>query len=359
MKVKNYCRFMKNSSSNNLSLVSIIIPCRNEEKFIGRCLDSIIAQDYPRDKFEVLVVDGMSEDKTREILRDYAERYSFIRLLDNPKKITPCALNIGIKNARGEIIMRMDAHATYEKDYISKCVKYLNEYNADNVGGIMVTLPRNETFIGKAIAMVLSHPFGVGNSAFRTGAKEPKWVDTVFGGCYKREVFDKIGLFNENLTSTQDMEFNLRLKKAGGKILLHPDIVSYYYTRSDFKSFCKNNLRNGLWVILPFKFSKIIPVSLRHLIPFIFVLSIIVSGVLSFFSSIFFWLFLLIVGFYSLTNLYFSFKIALRKKNIKYLVVIPVLFAALHIGYGLGSAWGLILVSASIRFWKNLISWKN
>ena len=324
----------------SLLFVSIIIPCRNEKKFIGKCLDSIIGQDYPKENLEVLVIDGMSEDGTRRIVEQYTAQYSHIKLLDNTKKITPCALNIGIKNAKGEIIMRMDGHATYEKDYISKCIKYLEEYNADNVGGIMVTLPRNDTFIGKAIAAVLSHPFGVGNSVFRTGAKEPKWVDTVFGGCYKREVFDKIGLFNEKLISSQDMEFNLRLKKASGKILLVPEIISYYYTRSTFKSFCKNNIRNGIWVILPFKFSKIIPVSLRHLVPFVFVLSLLGTGILSFFFLSFLRLFLLIVGSYTLANLYFSLKIALRKKNIKYLVVMPILFAALHLGYGFGSIWG-------------------
>ena len=322
--------------------ISIIIPCRNEEKFIGRCLDSIIAQDYPKENLEVLVVDGMSEDGTREIVERYRQQYPFIRLLNNPKKIIPCALNIGIKNARGGTIMRMDAHATYEKNYISKCMKYLDEYNADNVGGIIVTLPRDNTFIGQAIATVLSHPFGVGNSVFRTGAKEPKWVDTVFGGCYKKEVFDKIGLFNENLPRGQDMEFNLRLKRAGLKTLLVPEIISYYYAHSNFKSFCKHNFVNGLWAILPFKFTRIMPVSLRHLVPFIFALSLLSSAILSFFLPFFRGLFLLITGSYSLTNIYFSIKIALRKKNIKYLFIMPIIFLSLHLGYGFGSVCGAI-----------------
>jgi len=348
-------------------MVSIIIPCRNEEKFIGPCLESILRQDYPRENFEVLVIDGMSEDGTREIVEQYtdmslrgeAEAISSVqrseglpgslsslamtlKLLDNPRKITPCALNIGIKNAKGKIILWMSAHNRYEKDYVSKCVKYLNEYNADNVGGIMITLPRNETFIGKAIAAILSHPFGVGNSVFRTGSKEPKWVDTVFGGCYKREVFDKIGLFNEKLPRGQDMEFNLRLKKAGGKTLLVPEIVSYYYALSDLKSFCRHNFINGVWAILPFKFSKIMPVSLRHLVPFLSVLSLLGTGILSFFLPFFLWLFLGIIGLYLLTNLYFSVKIALRKKNIKYLVTMLLLFALLHFGYGFGSICGAV-----------------
>ena len=337
-----------------LPFVSILIPCRNEEKFIDKCMDSIIANDYPKDRMEILIVDGMSDDGTRDILRRYIQQYSFIKLLDNHKKITPVALNIGIKSAKGEIIMIMGSHSVYKKDYISKCIKYLKEYNADNVGGTMVTMPREDTFIGRAIVLALSHRFGVGGSVFRTGSREPKLVDTVFGGCYKKEVFEKIGLFNEKLTHTQDMEFNLRLKKAGGKILLLPDIVSYYYTRSDFKSFCKNNFKNGFWAIYPFKFTKIMPVSLRHLIPLAFVSSLIGSGVLSFFLPIFLWLFLFIIILYGLTDIYFSGKIALQKKDIKYLFIMPLMFKSLHITYGLGSIYGMLKAFASKQFWKNL-----
>ncbi len=340
------------NSKEILPFVSIIIPCRNEEKFINKCLDSIITNDYPKDIFEVLVVVGMSEDGTREIVKGYADRYSLIRLLDNPKKITPVALNIGIKSANGEIIIRTDAHATYEKNYVSKCVKYLNEYNADNVGGIMITQPRNNTFMGKATALALSNRFGVGNSVFRTGTKEPTWVDTVFGGCYRREVFEKIGIFNEKLVRGQDMEFNLRLKKAGLRTLLVPDIVSYYYPRSDFKSFCKNNFRNGLWVILPFKYSKIIPVSWRHLVPLVFVSSLMGTITLSALSSIFFWLFLLILGSYFLSNVYFSIKISKKEKDLKYIFIMPLIFGSLHLLYGLGSSWGTLKTVVSKQFWK-------
>ncbi len=145
---------------NDLPLVSVIIPCRNEEKYICQCLDSIIANDYPKDKIEVLIVDGMSEDGTRKVLKHYAQRYPFMRVLDNSKKITPVALNIGIKNAEGEIIVRMDAHNTYEEKYISKCVESLHKYDADNVGGIWIIVPRGNGLIGKAIALALSNPFG-------------------------------------------------------------------------------------------------------------------------------------------------------------------------------------------------------
>src|SRR3989344_832745 len=151
--------------------LSVIIPCRNEEKYIGPCLDSLLLQDYPKEKLEILIIDGFSEDKTREILAGYA-KYPFINVLDNPKKITPAALNIGIKNAKGSIIMRMDAHASYEKNYISECVKYLKEYDADNVGGVVWAMPTVNTLAAHAIARVYSHPFGVGHSLFRIGVVE-------------------------------------------------------------------------------------------------------------------------------------------------------------------------------------------
>lgn len=325
----------------NYSLVSIIIPCRNEEKYIGKCLDSIIQNQYPKDKLEVLVIDGNSEDKTREIVKNYTQGHSFIKLLDNPKKFTPLALNIGVQAAKGEIIMRMDAHATYEKDYISKCLKYLQEYKVDNVGGVIKTLPGQETTWAKAIAISLSHLFGTGGSYFRTGAKESKEVDTVFGGCYKKEVFEKIGLFNENLIRSQDIEFNLRLKKAGGKILLVPDIVSYYYPKSNLKDFFWHNVKDGLWSIYPLKFVKV-PFSFRHYIPLVFVLSLLITGLLGIFLPVFSQLFLFIIGLYVLLTFCFSIQISLREKDIRFLLFMPLAFVARHIGYGLGSMEGLI-----------------
>ncbi len=327
-----------------IELVSVIIPCRNEEKFIGRCLDSILANDYPQDQLEILVVDGMSKDETRRIIKEYTKTYPFIRLINNPRRITPCALNAGIKSAQGEIILRMDAHASIERTYISQLIKYQKESGADNVGGKMVTVPREDTLMGKAIVSGLSSPFGVGNSYFRTGAKKPLWVDTVFGGCYRKELFEKIGYFNENLIYSQDLEFNLRLKKAGGKILLVPDIKSYYYALSDFSSFSQHNFRNGIWALYPIKFAKHLPVSPRHLVPLIFVLSLIGLAGLSFLSKTFAWLFLSLVATYGLTNFCFSSQIAWKQKNIFFLGVMPAVFASLHLIYGMGSIFGVFKV---------------
>lgn len=320
--------------------VSVIIPCRNEEEFIAKCLNSLILQDFPKEKLEVLVIDGESEDRTREVVRSYVKKFRFIKLLNNQKKIKPCALNIGVKKAIGDIIVIMDAHSGYKKDYISKCVECLKKYKAANVGGIIKTLPAKNTVVAKAIAISLSHFFGVGGSRFRIGSKKPQWVDTVFGGCYKKEIFKKIGLFNENLIRSQDMEFNLRLKKAGGKILLAPDIISYYYPKSNLKDFFIHNFRDGIWAVYPLKFVKM-PLRLRHYIPLAFILGLFLSLILSPFFLFGKILFILIFGSYLLLNLFFSLEISM-KKGLKYFFILPIVFASRHIGYGLGSVWGLI-----------------
>ena len=321
--------------------VAIILPCRNEEKFISKCLDSIIQQDYPKEKMEILAVDGMSDDNTRNIIKQYTNKYPFIKLLDNPKKITPVAFNIGIKNSNGEFIIIMGSHAKYENNYISKCVETSIKYKADNVGGVLKTISKKNNIIAKSIIECLSNSFGVGASHFRKGLNKITEVDTVFGGCYKKNIFKKIGLFNENLIRSQDMELNIRLKKASGKILLNPEIISYYYPKSTLKEFFKHNFIDGVWAIYPLKFVKI-PLKIRHYIPLFFVLLLIISGMFGIFFPLFFSSFLLIIGLYLMANLYFSAKIAYNKKDIKYLFLMPITFICRHFGYGLGSAWGLI-----------------
>jgi hypothetical protein len=253
----------------------------------------------------------------------------------------------------------MSAHNRYEKDYVSRSVESLERSGADNVGGIMRTLPREDSLTGRGIVASLSHRFGVGNSYFRVHTDEPKWVDTVFGGCYRKEVFDRVGLFNEKLVRGQDMEFNLRLKKAGGKTLLVPDIVSYYYARSDLKSFWKHNWANGVWAVLPFLYSPIMPVSWRHLVPLIFVTALIGSAVLGFLLPPFFWFFWVILGSYVLASLTVSLQIAFQKRDVKYFAVMPFIFGILHFGYGLGSLLGVFKIFGTASFWKKFLGWKR
>lgn len=318
-------------------LVSIIIACRNEEKFIAECLDSLIANDYPKDKMEILIIDGASKDKTKEIVQKYIERYSFIKVFDNPQRITPISLNIGIKNSQGEFIVILGAHAYYNKDYISKSVKRLIEFNVDGIGGSMKAIVKKKTLIAKSIAKVLSSPFGTGNSYFKIDYKKVKHVDALFGSCYKREVYDKVGLYNEKFARSQDLEFNLRLKKAGGKILFVPDIISYYYPVATLKNFIRHNLLDGIWSTYPLKFSKK-SFSIRHYIPLIFVLSLLIAGIFSLY------IFLTILTIYLLTALYFSLRILLKEKDIRLLFSLPLVFAVRHICYGFGAIIGFFWI---------------
>lgn len=348
------------SRQEETPLVSIVIPCRNEQGFIGKCLDSILSSDYPLDRLEILVVDGMSTDGTSRILSSYSERYSNIRVIENPKRITPAAFNRGIESARGELILIMSAHATYAPDAIRKLVRYSAEFGAENVGGIWKVLPRDNGYIGRGIAFALSHVFGIGGARYRLvdERSEPAWVDTAAYGCYRREVFEKIGLYNEDLVHSQDIELNLRLKSAGGRTLLAPDVVIHYYARTKLSAFAKHNFRNGQWVILPFAYSEVMPVAWRHLVPLAFAGSLLVSGIGALFSPISMLLFAGILFTYLLANFAASALIARREHDVRYLFVMPIVFGILHLCYGFGSVWGLYRLAWNSSFWRRVFCLK-
>ncbi|HLW77461.1 MAG TPA: glycosyltransferase family 2 protein [Bryobacteraceae bacterium] len=330
-----------------MKFVSVIIPCRNEAAFIGRCLDSILENDYPREAMEVIVADGMSTDGTRALIDEYAARDRRVRRIDNPERVTPCALNRAIHVSAGEVIARVDAHARIAPNYLSRCVFYLELTEADNVGGAMRTLPRAEGPFAGAIVAALAHRFGVGNSYFRIGRARAEWVDTVFGGCWRREVFERIGLFNERLTRSQDMEFSRRLKRAGGRTLLAPEIESEYFARSDLGSFWRHNFSNGEWAVLPFLYSDAIPVSLRHLVPMMFVMGLAAGAMAAAWTGIP----LAAIGIpYLAASAASSVELAWRARRWDSLWKLPVVFASLHVGYGLGSVRGLFkLVAKWVR----------
>ncbi len=319
--------------------VSIIIPCRNEKKFIAECLDSVIAQDYPQERLEILVVDGRSEDGTLGVVKEYSTKYLFIRALDNPQRIVSSAMNTGIREARGEVIVRMDAHSVYERNYVSNCVRHLSESGVDNVGGLFVTLPADDTSISNAIAYALSHPFGVGNSYFRIGSSEPRLVDTVPFGCYKREVFERIGFFDEDLIRNQDDEFNHRLIKNGGKVLLVPEIVSYYHARDSLAKLFRMYYQYGYFKPLAVrKLGSVL--TWRQLMPSLLIVGVIASFVLSFIFKPFKWPLFLVLSLYLAANLGFSFYIA-AEKGLKYILTLPFAFLTLHAGYGIGYLKGM------------------
>jgi glycosyltransferase involved in cell wall biosynthesis len=326
----------------SLPQVSVIVPCRNEGRFIGECLESILGNDYPTDRMEVLVVDGMSTDGTRERVETLAARYANVRLLANRRRITPAALNLGIRAASGDYLLWMSAHNTYDPGYIRNCVEYARRYGADNTGGRIVTVPRDATMLAPFIIAALTHFFGVGGSAFRVPSTEPRWVDTVFGGCYRRDVFERIGLFNEELRRGQDMEFNLRLKRAGLRTLLVPSVQSVYHARSRFWEFIQHNWTNGVWAVLPFLYVSRPPVGWRHLVPLAFVSSLTIGVALSFLAPHGWRVLALIGGAYLAAACVASFDVARRLGECRYAVVMPVVFLSLHLSYGLGSLWGMV-----------------
>lgn len=249
---------------------SIILPCRNEEGYIAACLQSILATEYPHELLEILVVDGRSDDRTREIVEAFATRVPIVRLVDNPEQVVPAALNLGIREATGDVIIRMDAHVVYPPDYVPRLVEALVESGADNVGGRLVTLPPTAGPVAQAIATALSHPLGVGNSHFRIGTRRPRWVDTVPFGCFRRDVFTRFGMFDEELVRNQDDEFNHRLIRRGGRILLVPDVVSFYYARASLRQVARMYYQYGYFKPLAArKIGRVM--TMRQLIPAFFV----------------------------------------------------------------------------------------
>ncbi len=316
-------------------IVSVVLPVYNEERFIGKCIDSLLCQDFSIEKIELIFIDGCSTDKTVEIINRYKETHpSLIRIFNNPNRIVPYAMNIGIENSRGKYIFRMDAHSDYATDYISKCVYYLETTDAENVGGVAET--KSNGFMGNAIAKMLSSKFGVGNSQFRTNGKSG-YVDTVPFGAYKKEVFSKYGGYDERLARSEDNEMNFRIRKNGGKIYLSNDIHFSYYCRDSIKGIVDMAIQNGLWNVIA---TKLCPgaMGLRHFIPFLFVLSILGLSLFGFIHS-FFWQMLSIEIFlYLFLDILFSVK---KSKSVKEFFALLVLFPIFHISYGLGTMIGI------------------
>ncbi len=316
-------------------IVSVVMPVYNEEKYIEKCIDSLLLQDYPTEKMEWIFVDGCSKDKTVEILERYQNRYpQLIRIFNNPKKVVPYAMNIGIEASFGKYIVRLDAHADYATDYISKCIFYLENTDAENVGGVAET--KANGFMGNAIAKALSSKFGVGNSQFRTNG-ESGYVDTVPFGAFKREVFSKYGGYDERLVRNQDNEMNFRIRKNGGKIYLANDIHLSYYCRDSVKGISAMAKTNGMWNIITM---KLCPGSmgLRHFIPFLFVVSVLGLGFLSFLHPVFWMLLSLEAALYLILDVLFSVK---QASSIKEFFTLIILFPIFHISYGIGSLIGI------------------
>jgi cellulose synthase/poly-beta-1,6-N-acetylglucosamine synthase-like glycosyltransferase len=308
--------------------VSIIIPMRNEEKYIAECLNSVLANDYPKDSLEVIVIDGMSIDRSRAIVEEYMKSYSFIRILDNPKQIQAAAMNIGIREAKGSIILRMDAHTTYACDYIHQCVNLLQKSEAKNVGGVQRAVGSN--YISNAIAIAITSPFGIGDARFRFSKLE-EWVDTVYLGAWYKNTLEDLCGFNEEWVVNEDYELNYRIKQAGGKILLSPNIQCQYHVRSSLKRLAIQYFRYGKWKV---KTLVTHPNALRwrQIVPPFLVLFLLLS---IFFLPIYWPLGIVVPAFYTITNIVASILTGI-KRGWRYLPFLPITFTILHLSWGIG-----------------------
>lgn len=319
--------------------VSIIMPVRNESAYIENSLGSIFLQDYPSHLLEILMVDGASTDDTREKITRLSQKYPqyFVKVIENPQQYMPMGFNLGLRNANGEIIIMMGGHAELAPDYVTQCIKLLNEYPVACVGGAMETVAVGG--ISQAIAIAMSSPFGVGGVAFRTRPQHVMEVDTVVFAAYRRAVFEEIGYLDEEMIRNQDDEFNYRLRESGKKILFSPSIHSRYYSRSSFKALWRQYFQYGYWKVRVFQ-KHPLQMRPRQFVPLAFVLGLTVSVLLIFLGAG--WaLLMIILGLYLLANLGASLYLSVHHgwKNLKYL---PLAFASLHLSYGYGFLFGLI-----------------
>lgn len=333
-------------------MLSVICPIYNEEKYIAKCLDSIIGQDYPKDEIELFLVDGMSTDRTRDIIAGYQAEYPWIKVLDNPKRIAPCAMNIGIKASSGDVIIRLDAHVLYPTNYFSVLVKNLNELpGAENVGAVCNTLPVNDSVEAQSIASVLSSSFGMGNSYFRVGASEVKVVDTVPFGCFHSSIFDRVGLYDEELIRNQDDELNARIVKSGGVIYLIPDLICEYYARDTAKKVYRMFYQYG--VFKPLVNKKLgSPATVRQFFPLVFVSGLLFGPVVCCFLPILWYLYFMVIFIWFLLATYFSSK---ESRQLKRILVQNWIYFVVHFGYG----WGYIVGIYKIISRKSFVAQSN
>ena len=323
--------------------VTVIMPVRNEAGFIRHSLGAVLDQDYPKDRTEVLIADGMSTDSTRTIIRELAEaqpRVS-VEVIDNPGGIVPTGFNAALMRARGDVIVRVDGHTIIDSDYVAECVKALEETGADNVGGKMRAV--GEGAIAEAVALATSSPFGVGGAKFHY-ADSDEWVDTVYLGAWRRTTFQRIGPFDEEMVRNQDDEFNYRLRKAGGRILLRQSIKSRYFNRSSLKHLWRQYFQYGFWKVRVMqKHSG--QMQLRQYAPLALVSCLLAGGALSFIPIVrFAWL--TVVLTYVTANLAASLLIAARN-GWRHFPILPIVFGTLHISYGTGFLAGLAKFSSA------------
>lgn len=333
--------------------VSVIIPCYNEQSVIVDLLDALLKQTYPVDQMEVVIADGMSEDGTRNKIRKFSELHPelAVLLVDNQKRTIPSALNTAIKAARGEYLVRLDAHSSPDQEYVARSVKALQEEKGDNIGGVLRIEPSSNTMIAEAIALAAGHPLGVGDARYRIGSAARE-VDTVAYGAYRRSLIDKIGFYDETLLANEDYEFNVRIRHHGGKIWLDPSIQAVYLARPDLKALARQYWRYGYWKL---RMLLRYPETFRwRQISGFFVLSWIVLGLLSVWFQFARWLLITEAVLYLLPLLVSGIIAARREKTPGLLWALPAAIATMHFSWGSGFLWSLLeqLLTSSSKIFK-------
>ncbi len=310
------------------------MPVRNEKRYIERSLGAVLAQDYPRDRLEILIADGMSDDGTRQLIERLAEGRD-VRVIDNPRGIVAPGLNAVIAEARGEIIVRVDGHCEIGPGHVRRAVEYLQDEDIAGAGGPVETV--GETPLARAIAAAMSSRFGVGDSAFRTGTAEPVHADTIPFPAYPRSVLEAAGPFDEELVRNQDDEYNYRLRGMGGKLLLAPDLGSRYYSRAGLRSLARQYFQYGFWKVRVMQ-KHPRQMRLRQFAPPLLAGGLVLGALAAAWTL----LLLAVVGGPYLLALLAASLWATRSTPSRSWPLLPAIFAALHLGYGSGFLWGLL-----------------
>ena len=318
--------------------VSVIVPIRNEERYIADCLRSLLQQTYPPASYEIIVLDGRSSDKSREIVDGLSRELPHLYCIDNPAGTAPAAMNLGIGYAKGDVIIRADGHNFYPENYIENCVKYLEQTGADNVGGPWLTVPADNTLGARLVAAMLCNPFGVGDSRFRTSSKEG-FVETVPFGAFRREVFNRVGMYNEKLVRNQDNELNARIRRAGGRIYQTPALQTTYHPVGGFLQLVKQTYRNSQWHIFSVKENSH-AMGLRHFVPAMFLICLAGLFLTSAMASWARYALVAFVGFYLLTGIGFAIR-QIRNRDPLVVLTLPAACFVFHLAYGLGTLVGL------------------
>ena len=329
----------------NKKLISVIVPVFNEEKFIEKCIKSILLFEKPKNiDFEIIIVDGNSNDKTVEILKKICKNHTNIFLINNPNKFQSFALNLGIRKSKGQYILRLDAHAEYPTNYLKICYETCILNSSDNTGGVLITKPGSKKFGGLLVQALTTHKFGVGDSSFRTEEFSGE-VDTVPFGFFNRNIFDEVGFFDERLIRCQDYEFNRRIIASGNKIWMNSKIRAVYYNQPNLLSFLKKQFfleapyNPYLWYLAPYSFA------FRHLITGIFSLGILVGVSLLALDLPLKNLFIFVVILYIFLSIVSAFQQSLRYKKITLLFTLPICFFLFHFVHGLGVLKGIFYLS--------------